>query len=119
MIAGGLIYAALPPNLSAGDPDRECRLMLKRSLVGVAFQAQKYYHMRAYRNGGQGSFAVVWLGSLVHSPFTPYGSVVLSAPSATSVTLTGTGLTAGWWDQYPMELDVITYPDSLTVTVTN
>jgi hypothetical protein len=69
--------------------------------------------------GGAGSFAITTLALLVSRPQNAYGSFVVSGPSATQVTLTGTGIEIGNDGSTPVAVTAIVYSDSVTVTPLN
>lgn len=88
-------------------------------LVNLAARAQQYYRRPTALGGGQGSFASIALSQLTSKPSNANGSYALSSPTATSVTLTGTGVENGNDGATPVEVEMIVYADSMTTTVTN
>ncbi|MDH4070438.1 MAG: hypothetical protein OEV30_08440 [Ignavibacteria bacterium] len=115
-ILAALLVGVIPATALGGDPDDEIRHMLTRNIIGLGHRAQVLE--------GTISMAIMSLPMLVWTPHNAYGSFVLSSPSASSVTLTATGLTPGWWSHplfpdLPMEIEVIVYSDSMTVWTNN
>jgi hypothetical protein len=104
---------------NAEDPAASNRAALLTSLKMLAWRAQDYYHTSDLDLGGGGSFASLTLSYLTSQPSTPNGYIYLSSPSATSVSLTATGYEIGFDGYTPLEIEVIVYSDSMTVTVTN
>ena len=88
-------------------------------LVNLAARAQQYYRRPTALGGGQGSFATCTLAQLTTKPSNANGSYVLSAPSATSVTLTGTGVENGNDGSTPVVVTMVVYADSMNTTVLN
>jgi Tfp pilus assembly protein PilE len=88
-------------------------------LVNLAARAQQYYRRPTALGGGQGSFATCTLAQLTTKPSNANGSYVLSAPSATQVTLTGTGVENGNDGSTPVVVTMIVYADSMNTTVLN
>jgi hypothetical protein len=103
----------------AGDPAAANRDALGKCLVSLANRAQEYYRTPWRLGGGGGSFAALTLSRLTCEPYNSVGSFALTSPTATSVTLTGTGVETGNDGATPVEIEVIVYADSMTVTVNN
>jgi hypothetical protein len=103
----------------AGDPAAANRDAVGICLLNLALQAQEYYRKPARLGGGEGDFANLTISRLVVNPYRSVGSFVLTSPTASSVTLTGTGVETGNDESTPVEIEVIVYADSMTVTVTN
>jgi len=88
-------------------------------LVNLAARAQQYYRRPTALGGGQGSFALCTLVQLPSKPTNANGSYALSAPSPTSVTLTGTGVEDGNNGTGPVEVVMVVFSDSMSTTVNN
>jgi hypothetical protein len=103
----------------AEDPASANREAIVHGLRALAVNAQRYYWTPGSEGGGGGSFANMILGYLLIRPSNVYGYFALSSPTATSVTLTGTGRELGYDGTVPVEVEAIVYPDSVNVTITN
>jgi hypothetical protein len=88
-------------------------------LVNLAARAQQHYRRPTALGGGQGSFATCTLAQLTTKPSNANGSYVLTGPSATQVTLTGTGVENGNDGTTPVVVTMIVYADSMNTTVLN
>lgn len=104
---------------ASGDLASANRDAVLRCLRELAQRAQEYERKPWKLGGGQGSFANLTLSDLTSRRSIPHGSFALSSPTASSVTLTGTGVETGNDGATPVEVEVIVYADSMTVTVTN
>jgi hypothetical protein len=103
----------------AEDPAMANREAICRVLWNLSLRAQKYYYTRVSENGGQADFSTLTLAQIVNGYANAYGSFTLSAPGATSVTLTGTGIEIGNDGSTPVQVEAVVYADSLTFTVNN
>jgi len=88
-------------------------------LVNLSARAQQYYRRPTALGGGQGSFAAVDLIDLTTKPSNANGSYALTAPSAASCVLTGTGVENGNDGSTPVEVVMTVYADSIVTVVNN
>ena len=114
-----LLITTLVAAARAGDPDQEVRALIERTLIRLGQRGQHYYHMNIRDNGGQGSFASISLQQLTNTPSNGYCHYVLSAPNASSITLTGWCDIIGYDGATPIEVEAIVYADSMMVTIVN
>ena len=103
----------------SGDLAAANRDAVHKCLKNLADRAQEYCGKPWKLGGGQGSFATLTLPDLTSRRSLPPGSFVLSSPAASSVTLTGTGVETGHDGSTPVQIVVVVFADSMTVTVTN
>ena len=103
----------------AEDPAAANREALGNSLRRFALAAQRYYHTPTSDGGGGGSFATTFLSGLLLRPNNSYGSFYLAAPTSSSIILGGSGREIGFDGSSPVEVEVIVYPDSVSMTITN
>ena len=104
---------------NAEDPASANREAIVHGLRALAVNAQRHYWTPGSEGGGGGSFSNLTLSQLLTRPATTYGAIVLSSPRPTSVTLTGTGREIGYNGSTPVEVEIIVYADSVSMTVTN
>jgi hypothetical protein len=103
----------------ADDPASANRDALVHSLRALAVTAQRYYWTPGSEGGGGGSFASLVLSQLLSKPASVYGSISLSSPRPGSVTLTGWGRELGYDGTAPVEVEIMVYPDSVSMTIIN
>jgi hypothetical protein len=103
----------------SGNPSEANRDAIKKALIGLADRAQEYYRKPRRLGGGEGSFALITLSTLTGTRTQAYGSFSLSSPSASSVTLDGTGVETGNDESTPVQVVVVVFADSMSITVTN
>ena len=119
LVVTGMLSLTFSPQSFADDPVSANREAIAHGLRALAVSAQRFYNTPVSDDGGGGSFAGLWLSKLLTRPATAYGTVVLSSPNATSVTLTGTGRELGYDGTSLVEVEIIVYPDSVSMTITN
>ena len=103
----------------ADDPVTANREAVMTCLRNMAVRAQRYYHTPISEGGGEGSFATATISTLTGRPDNAYGSFSLSSPTATSLTLTGTGIETGADGATPVAVTVIVYSDSINIVINN
>ena len=108
-----------PQGLFAEDPAEASRQALEDCLRKIAARAQISFHTPSADGGSGGSFANMTISHLMSWPVTAYGFFYLSSPSATSVALTGVGIETGRNGTNPIEVVVVVYSDSISVSHNN
>jgi hypothetical protein len=119
LIILAVVLLVASPRLFAEDPAEVNRNALYRTLINLAHRAQRFYYASVIENGGQGSFSSITLQHITSTPKNAYGSFVLAAPSATSVTLTGRGVEIGHDGITLVEIQAVVYGDSVTIIAVN
>jgi hypothetical protein len=119
LLASAELVGGVPSVTSAEDPATANRTALEDCLRKIGLRAQVHYQTSRNAGGVGGSFANMTLASVISWPTNAYGAFALSAPSATSVTLTGTGIETGWNGKTPVEVEVVVYADSMVVFYNN
>ncbi len=96
---------------------------LSNDLVQLAAAAQKYYRRPSTFGGGGNSFNNLTMDKLTTKPSTSNGSYVLSPdpapPTATSITITGTGMEMGNDGATHVQVTMTVMADSIVIVADN
>jgi hypothetical protein len=116
-IAAVLITLCCAGVVRGEDPAMANKEAVTRDLTNLALRAQDFYHRPAAKGGGQGSFALLTadaagLAKLTSKPTNSNGTYsIMTAGTATSVVIRGTGTAKGTDGNY-LCIDIVVFADS-------